>query len=110
MAKSKAKTPAGNVPAGTAAAAQQDPTVQQDANITSESAFEFLANTPGDQTFADYQAAQGHSRHGIPSLDGVPQLHKTLELHVMHVQLRALNRPHSHLSHRLKHKMQESWT
>ena len=58
-AKSKAKPPAGNVSAGTASAAQQAPTVQQDANITSESALEFLANTAGDQTFADYQAAQG---------------------------------------------------
>ena len=58
-AKSKAKPPAGNVPAGTASAAQQAPTVQQDANITSESALELLANTAGDQTFADYQAAQG---------------------------------------------------
>ena len=58
-AKAKAKQPAGNVPAGAASAAQQAPILQQDANITSESALEFLANAAGDQTFADYQAAQG---------------------------------------------------
>ena len=59
VAKSKAKPSAGNVPAGTAPTAKQAPAGQQDANITPDSALEFLANTPGDHTFADYQATQG---------------------------------------------------
>ena len=58
-AKPKAISSAGNVPAGTASTANQGPSDQQDANITSTSALEFLANAPGDQSFADYQATQG---------------------------------------------------
>ena len=50
VAKLKATPLAGNVPAGTASPAKQDPPGQQDANITPDSALEFLANTPGDHT------------------------------------------------------------
>ena len=58
-AKSKPKASAGNVPAGTASTAQQAPTGQQDDGVTADSALEFLANTPADESFAEYQATQG---------------------------------------------------
>ena len=58
-AKAKAKSSAGKPPAGTASTAKQDTADQQDANITPDSALEYLAKAPADQTFADFQENQG---------------------------------------------------
>ena len=57
-ARAPARASAGKPPVGTPATAKQGSVDQQDANVTSESALEFLANAPGDHTFADYQAAK----------------------------------------------------
>ena len=86
VAKSKVKPSAGNVPAGTASTAKQDLAGQHYSRFSTG----ILANTPGDHTFADYQATQGTQ----PAQD---------------TQLRALNRLHPYLNQRLKHKMQEGW-
>ena len=58
-AKATAKASAGKPSAGIPSTAKQVSADQQDANITPDSALEFLANAPGDHTFADYQATQG---------------------------------------------------
>ena len=50
MVKAKAKASADNLPAGTASTAKQVSAGQQDASITPDSALNYLANAPADQT------------------------------------------------------------
>ena len=57
--KATAKTSVGKSPAGTSSAPKPDSADQQDASVTPDSALDFLANAPGDHTFADYQATKG---------------------------------------------------
>ena len=86
VAKAKAKTLAGKIPAGTTATAKPDTTGQQDADITPDSALDYLKNAPADQTFADF--------------------YNTVRLQVIRVQHRILNQLHPHRNQRHRRKMQ----